>query len=81
MRPIVQTTSVALLGLALAGCFSGGSSSSGGNEDQTPGVTENAIDTQFIIAELANTTDDRDPFSVNDREIRFDDQQAIDALF
>lgn len=79
MRPIVQTTALALLGLALAGCFSGGGSSD--SKDQNPGVTENVIDTQFIIAELAKTTDDRDPFSVNDREIRFDDQQAIDALF
>lgn len=83
MKAIMRTTGVALLGLSLAGCF-GGNSGGGANIDETPdegpGMTEQ-IGTEFIIAELENTTDDRDAVNIDNKEFSFDDQQAIDALF
>lgn len=77
MKVIMRIAGVALLGLSLTGCFSGNSNRD--SSDQDTGVTQTG--TEFIIAELENTTDDRDPVSINNRELSFDDQQAIDALF
>jgi Flp pilus assembly protein TadD len=83
MKAMIRTTGVALLGLALAGC--GGSSGSSSNDskessDEGPAMTEQ-VGTDFIVAELDNTTDDRDAVNLDNKEFSFDDQQAIDALF
>lgn len=78
MKLIMRTTGVAVLGLALTGCFDSDSSSRD-NTQSPPEVIQSG--TEFILAELENTTDDRDPVSINNRELSFDDQQSIDALF
>lgn len=76
---------VALLGLALGGC----SDSSGVNltEPEAPASPqpEMAVDfTTFVKAEIGNTSDEREPVNINNREFSFNDQnneQAFDALF
>ncbi|MFC4257438.1 hypothetical protein ACFOZ5_00170 [Marinobacter lacisalsi] len=80
MKAIMRTTGVALLGLALAGCGGSSGSSSNDSNDDGPAMTEQ-VGTDFIIAELDNTTDNRDAVNLDNKEFSFNDQQAIDALF
>lgn len=80
MKAIVKITGVALLGLSLAGCFNGDSSS----RNDGPDVVQSQDFTQFVKNEINNTSDSRDAVNINDLEFSFNDQnneQAFDELF
>lgn len=79
MKAILQLTGVALLGLTLAGCFSG---SGGSNAAPRP---DPSVDfTQFVKTEIENTDDTREAVNINNQQFSFNDQnneQAFDELF
>lgn len=80
MKAIVQITGVALIGLALAGCSDGSSSS----RNDGPDVVQSEDFTQFVKGEMDNTSVSREAVNINDRKFSFNDQdneQAFDELF
>lgn len=81
MKSITQLAVIGLTGIALTGCFDGSSSS----DNQDDGGGEMTRDfTAFVIDEIENTDDSRDPVNVNNLEFSFNDQnneQAFDRLF
>lgn len=76
MKHLWQLSTVALLALALAGCFNG----SGGL-----GSVATKLDfTTFVKAQINNPTVNRDPVSINNKEFVFNDrnnEQAYADLF
>lgn len=80
MKAIVKITGVALLGLTLAGCFSG----DGNSRSNAPDVVQTQDFTQFVKDEINNTADTREAVNINDLEFSFNDQnneQAFNELF
>lgn len=76
MKHLWQVSGVALLTLALAGCFNGSNRSSS--------VAPKVDFTTFVKAQINNPTVDRDPVSVNNKEFVFNDrnnEQAYADLF
>ncbi len=78
MKAIWSITGVALMALALTGCF--GNSNSGRSSGLAPKVDF----TTFVKAEINNPVVDRDPVSLNNKEFVFNDRnnpQAYADLF
>lgn len=64
----------------LSGCFNGSSNSNSNDSRPDPAVNFS----QFVITEIGNTSDSREPVSINNKEFSFNDQtneQAFDELF
>lgn len=83
MKTLWQVSGVALLTLALSGCFDGNGSSSSSSSPGN-GMSTKVDFTTFVKNEINNPAVDRDPVSVNDKEFVFNDQdneQAYADLF
>ncbi|WP_166268782.1 hypothetical protein [Marinobacter caseinilyticus] len=77
MIRVMQLTGVALIGLALTGCFDGNS-----NRSARPDLPTDF--TAFVTSEISNTADNRNAVGINDLEFGFNDQtneQAFNGLF
>lgn len=80
MKTLWQVSGVALLTLALSGCFDG----NGGNSTSSNNLSPKVDFTTFVKNQINNPTVDRDPVSVNDKEFVFNDkdnEQAYADLF
>ena len=79
MRRFLKIALPLMATVLMTGCFNGSSSSN--NDTQL----DPAVDfSRFVITEIENMDDTREPANINDQEFSFNDQnneQAFDKLF